>query len=269
MQIPPRPKLHPFGRGDHRPLIYFLVVSVFCLYIALLYFAFPHKHFETIVIVATVTLFALSILVFLVLNRHFKKIKLEILTSSGFEVYKPNLLDSEHRDVCENSELGFHNEPCRVAYLGTCKGRRVLMSEHLSWGPNYLRLSTRWAVWTPFTLPYAFIGPKSVWVNYKRTLGVERFDNVRSLSTQHEREIRDLLIPLIDWFVPQSNDQFAPRGFRYSSKREGWIFDGHWVILADYGHTDADSMILMTEFLVAFVEQLEKRHESLTLQNKS
>ena len=124
-------------------------------------------------------------------------------------------------------------------------------------------------MWTPFTLPYAFIGPKSVWVNYKRTLGVERFDNVRSLSTQHEREIRDLLIPLIDWFVPQSNDQFAPRGFRYSSKREGWIFDGHWVILADYGHTDANSMILMAEFLVAFVEQLEKRHEPLTLQNKS
>tara|TARA_R110002072_G_scaffold40713_8_gene114976 strand:- start:116 stop:835 length:720 start_codon:yes stop_codon:yes gene_type:complete len=239
------------------------------LYIALLYFAFPHKHFESIVIVATVSLFAIPLFVFVVLNRYFKKIHNEKLFNSGFELYKPELLDPEHRVVCEKTELGFYNQPCRVAFLGSYKGRRVLMSEHLSWGPNYLRLSTRWAVWTPFTLPYALVGPKSVWVNYKRTLGVERFDNVRSLSTQHEREIRDLLIPLIDWFVPQSNDQFAPRGFRYSSKREGWIFDGHWVILADYGHTDADSMILMAEFLVAFVEQLEKRHESLTLQNKS
>jgi len=38
---------------------------------------------------------------------------------------------------------------------------------------------------------------------------------------------------------------------------EQWSFNGHWVALADRGRTDADGLVSMSSFLIAFVNELE------------
>lgn len=248
MHPPSRVKVTTTQPGQNRVLFYVTLAGALLCATIIMVVGFLLDLWWPLYLLAIITPLSMPLMLWWSLRRANRNRDIALMHARGFVLRKPCELPEEVRSICQRGELGFHNHPSRAVFVGEPRNTTVVVSEHIRWtslnqGP---RLSSRWIVRTGLDLPHTTIRPKSMFVDYQRELGDKRFDDACSLSTRDIGAMRPLLLPLVNWFVPEEPIQ-----------REHWLLDGPWIMLEVYGHTDAKGMLRMAELVLALGEALE------------
>ncbi len=154
----------------------------------------------------------------------------------------------------------FKKKTIRRAFHGTDTNQEIYITQHRVGDGEDDIIFTACAVWSPLDLPSASIRrlrlkDKIARINTKdqHTLGEHHI--IHSLD-KHLIQTISMMHP---WFALKSA---KPRNFRIHQPpglKEQWAIAGHWIIYADLGNADTKGTLKLTEFLVAFVEELESQ----------
>ncbi|MGV6814846.1 MAG: hypothetical protein ACWA5W_07560 [Phycisphaerales bacterium] len=152
----------------------------------------------------------------------------------------------------------------RSATTGMVGEHEVILVEHIIGHGRYKQHMISCAVWSPHEWPATIIRPRNLIDRVRSTqdLGDEAFDKNREIKCEQIDTMKPILLPLAHWFSIDKPRAMSIQLRHTAGLFEQWSFDGHWIALADRGQTNARGLIQMTEFLTAFVEELESKTET-------
>ena len=252
-------------------ILFYSSIVIFCIAAtALFIFGIQHQLVGSLFFLSFTLLTTTTISLWFILFHLQQREIIRQMKERSFQFYKSKALPAELREVCTRIELGFHNDRLKSAYTGKTDGRLTVVSNHRTYylSEKNMSISSRWAIKSSISFPYAAIRPKSIFVDHERTLDHQQFDQQCSLSTKDIGVIRTLLLPMAEWFTTTNSDAKLMTKPRPISKKINWLIENQWVMIEIYGAHDEYRMIQMTEFLSAFVDQLEqisKHHNSKTV----
>ena len=258
MEVPPRARVSFAKPGGTRQVFYAGLIMSLLLAASLVVLGFMLGLSNIYIYTGLFALFVTNIVVWVILCRVEYTHLISVLRFYGFEMHTRKTLAPEILELCRRNELGLNNDTFRRAFVGKVGDRDFIISQHQTIAENQLRSSTRWYARTKFELPFALVRNKSIFVDHVHDLGHTQFDDVKSLSARDISSVRDLLKPMVSWFLVSPEDAIAQKLTQYQLKQEKWLIHSHWVMLEVTNSTNAEGMISMANFLTAFVDELER-----------
>ncbi len=258
MSIPPRPQ--------HRALP---MLGLYCLIglfisIALLVTLKTASFAKTLpnpVLLTSILLSAIPTWVGYLIDEHLSTKNVSLLLEDlGLIPCEPRELDQQFRKAAQDMlPVGLTTDSIDTAFAGLIDQREVIICEHTVGSGRSKKRLVSCAIWSNYDWPRTYVRERPLFERLRsnKDYGVYLLSKSREIISQNIRIMGPILSPLIDWLFVKEPRTFSFQWQDTPGIKEQWMFDGHWIILADHGRANQDTIEQLPAFLMVFIEQLE------------